>query len=81
MRVLLDTPVFLWWIEDDPRLSERAREAIADEAVHVVGSSRADSDGREAVAIHQSNAATDDHVSLSSPAIFFPEIEPVGDVL
>ncbi|WP_211204581.1 type II toxin-antitoxin system VapC family toxin [Ammonifex degensii] len=31
MRVLLDTHAFLWWIADDPRLSERARETIADE--------------------------------------------------
>lgn len=30
MRVLLDTHVFLWWITDDPRLSERAREVISD---------------------------------------------------
>lgn len=25
MRFLLDTQVFLWWIADDPRLSEKAR--------------------------------------------------------
>ena len=30
MRVLLDTHAFLWWIADDPRLSARARRAIAD---------------------------------------------------
>ncbi len=30
MRLLLDTHAFLWWISDDPRLSQRAREAIAD---------------------------------------------------
>ena len=29
MRLLLDTHVFLWWIGDDPRLSLRARKAIA----------------------------------------------------
>lgn len=29
MNVLLDTHVFLWWIEDNPRLSPRAREVIA----------------------------------------------------
>jgi PIN domain nuclease of toxin-antitoxin system len=29
MRVLLDTHAFLWWFEDDRRLSVRAREAIA----------------------------------------------------
>jgi PIN domain nuclease of toxin-antitoxin system len=28
--VLLDTHVFLWWINDDPRLSGRAREVISD---------------------------------------------------
>jgi len=28
MRVLIDTHVFLWWIEDNPRLSPRAREII-----------------------------------------------------
>ncbi|MCD6290170.1 MAG: type II toxin-antitoxin system VapC family toxin [Anaerolineae bacterium] len=30
MNVLLDTHTFLWWIGDDPRLSPRAREVIAD---------------------------------------------------
>jgi len=30
MRVLLDTHAFLWGIADDPRLSLRARRAIAD---------------------------------------------------
>lgn len=29
MRVLLDTHAFLWWITDDQRLSQRARETIA----------------------------------------------------
>jgi len=27
--VLLDTQAFLWWVTDDPRLSKRARTAIA----------------------------------------------------
>lgn len=31
MKLLLDTHAFLWWVTDDPRLSERARTAIADE--------------------------------------------------
>ena len=30
MRVLLDTQVFLWWNMDDPRLSQTARDLIAD---------------------------------------------------
>jgi PIN domain nuclease of toxin-antitoxin system len=30
LRVLLDTHAFLWWISDDPRLSDRAREIMAD---------------------------------------------------
>ena len=30
MRALLDTHAFLWWIGDDPRLSERAREVLSD---------------------------------------------------
>ncbi|MCR4404991.1 MAG: type II toxin-antitoxin system VapC family toxin [Candidatus Acetothermia bacterium] len=30
MRALLDTHTFLWWITDDPRLSEGAREIISD---------------------------------------------------
>ena len=30
MRVLLDTQAFLWWIEDAPTLSRKARNAIAD---------------------------------------------------
>ncbi len=30
MRVLLDTHAFLWWISDDRRLSDRAKEIIGD---------------------------------------------------
>lgn len=30
MKALLDTQSFLWWVTDDPRLSSRAREIIAD---------------------------------------------------
>lgn len=30
MNVLLDTHAFLWWIDDDPQLSQRAREIISD---------------------------------------------------
>ncbi|MCJ7626408.1 MAG: type II toxin-antitoxin system VapC family toxin [Anaerolineaceae bacterium] len=30
MRVLLDTHAFLWWIMDDPQLSDRSREIISD---------------------------------------------------
>jgi PIN domain nuclease of toxin-antitoxin system len=30
MRVLLDTQVFLWWNMDDPRLSQTARDLIAE---------------------------------------------------
>ena len=29
MRVLLDTHTFLWWVDDSPRLSARARTTIA----------------------------------------------------
>src|SRR5579864_6284606 len=29
MRALLDTQTFLWWIDDDARLSERCREIIS----------------------------------------------------
>jgi PIN domain nuclease of toxin-antitoxin system len=29
MTLLLDTQAFLWWVSDDPRLSVRARRAIA----------------------------------------------------
>jgi PIN domain nuclease of toxin-antitoxin system len=32
MRYLLDTHALLWWFTDDPRLSQIARDAIADEA-------------------------------------------------
>lgn len=28
MRLLLDTHAFLWWIDDDPRISEHAAELI-----------------------------------------------------
>nr|VFK37622.1 MAG: PIN domain-containing protein [Candidatus Kentron sp. SD]VFK41296.1 MAG: PIN domain-containing protein [Candidatus Kentron sp. SD] len=31
MRVLLDTHALLWWFTDDDRLSEAAREIIANE--------------------------------------------------
>jgi len=31
VRVLLDTHAFLWWISGSPKLSEAARETIADE--------------------------------------------------
>jgi PIN domain nuclease of toxin-antitoxin system len=30
VKALLDTHAFLWWISDDPRLSEKAKEIIAD---------------------------------------------------
>jgi PIN domain nuclease of toxin-antitoxin system len=30
MRLLLDTHAFLWWVDDAPELSVKAREAIAD---------------------------------------------------
>lgn len=30
MRVLLDTHVFLWWSDDDHRLTTRARDAISE---------------------------------------------------
>jgi PIN domain nuclease of toxin-antitoxin system len=30
MRILLDTHALLWWLDGDPRLSKRARAAIAD---------------------------------------------------
>lgn len=36
MRYLLDTHTFLWWIGDDQRLSERAREIIRDPANEIV---------------------------------------------
>ncbi len=29
MRLLLGTPALLWWLSDDPRLGERARDRIA----------------------------------------------------
>ena len=38
MKVLLDTHALLWWVTDDPRLSDAARDAIhtAEVAVSVV---------------------------------------------
>ncbi len=30
MNLLLDTHAFLWWITDSPRLSDKARDAMAD---------------------------------------------------
>ena len=32
MKVLLDTHAFLWWVTDDARLSDTARDVIADGA-------------------------------------------------
>lgn len=32
MRLLLDTQAFLWWVNDAPELSRKARQAIANEA-------------------------------------------------
>ncbi len=41
MRLLLDTRVLLWWLQDDSRLSTGARQAISDSAaiVHVSAAS------------------------------------------
>jgi PIN domain nuclease of toxin-antitoxin system len=36
MRALLDTHAFLWWIGNDPRMSTRAREIIADDGNEIV---------------------------------------------
>ena len=30
MRLLLDTHTFLWWVEDDPHLSRKARAAVSE---------------------------------------------------
>jgi PIN domain nuclease of toxin-antitoxin system len=35
MRVLLDTHVFLWWNEDNPQLSKKARRLMADPANNI----------------------------------------------
>lgn len=35
IRVLLDTHALLWWALDDPQLSRRARDALADTNVTV----------------------------------------------
>lgn len=29
MKVLLDTNALIWWLSDDPRLGQRAKQAIA----------------------------------------------------
>jgi PIN domain nuclease of toxin-antitoxin system len=36
VRVLLDTHAFLWWVLEDSRLTDRARETIADPDVDVL---------------------------------------------
>ncbi len=36
MRILLDTPILLWWLADDPRLPGEAAAAIADPDTEVV---------------------------------------------
>lgn len=37
MKLLLDSHAFLWWLAEDPKLSARARQAVADPSsiVHV----------------------------------------------
>ena len=30
MRLLLDTHAYLWWLNDDPKLSDQARQSMAD---------------------------------------------------
>jgi PIN domain nuclease of toxin-antitoxin system len=39
VKALLDTHVFVWWINDDPRLSTPAREVIASASVDLLFSS------------------------------------------
>jgi PIN domain nuclease of toxin-antitoxin system len=41
VRLLLDTHIYLWWLNDDPSLSESVRDAIAnvDSIVHVSAAS------------------------------------------
>lgn len=41
MRLLLDTRAYLWWLTDDPRLSDRARKVVSDPSsvVHVSAAS------------------------------------------
>lgn len=41
MRLLLDTHVFLWWNEDDPRLKDEARRAIRGADLVVVSAASA----------------------------------------
>lgn len=36
MRLMLDTHVLLWWLQDNPRLGQRARSLIADSANDVL---------------------------------------------
>ena len=36
MRLLLDTHVFLWWLDGDRRLSAKVRRLVADEANEIV---------------------------------------------
>jgi len=39
VSLLLDTQVFLWWVNDDPRLGANARKALEDAGIQVVFSS------------------------------------------
>ena len=36
MRLLLDTHTLIWWVEDDPKLSKGAAEAIENADARVV---------------------------------------------
>ena len=38
MKVLLDTQVLIWWLDDHPALNDQAREAIADPQNNVCAS-------------------------------------------
>lgn len=38
MRLLLDTNALIWWLEDNPKLGQRARALIADARTEVFAS-------------------------------------------
>ena len=38
MEILLDTHLLLWWLADDPRLSDKARQLIADPSHTLIAS-------------------------------------------
>jgi PIN domain nuclease of toxin-antitoxin system len=67
VRLLLDTHAFLWWLQDDERLSASARRAIGDSAsvVHVSAASIWEASIKAAIGKLRTDANLPDEVPAS----------------